>query len=289
MLVRDMLNSAKRRTKANQIEFSMTSKIEIIPIKCSVRFHRFDLARTILSEIHGANIRLQEEDIVVVSSKFAAVSGGRFVSLSKVKVTNQARKIAKKYHLTAELTQLVLSNSDYILGGVRGFLLAMADGILSPNAGIDQSNAPRGTAVLYPTNPGAFVKKLRSRLISLTVNQNGSRLAKLGVILSDSRVTPTRLGTVGVAIATAGIRPTIDMRGKEDLFYNKLKVTFIALADQLASAAELCMGEAQESTPVVIIRGVSKSFEKSKLMSENKMTISPDKCIVLSSLRNPAY
>jgi coenzyme F420-0:L-glutamate ligase / coenzyme F420-1:gamma-L-glutamate ligase len=263
----------------------MSEKVEIIPIRCSPRFQKFKLAETILDETTKAGVSLGNGDILVVSSKFASVSEGRFVDLSKVKVSKKGFGLAEKYRMSPALSQLVLNNSSSILGGVPGFVLALNRGVLAPNAGIDLSNAPSGWAVLYPKNPFLLARNLRSDIVRIS-KRKGAGLEKLGVIVSDSRVTPTRLGTVGMAIAVSGMRPTIDMRGKKDLFQNKLKVTIIALADQLASAAELCMGEAAESTPVVIIRGVKKTFQKAETVSERRMTISPEKCIVISGLRN---
>ncbi len=262
-----------------------SERIELIPIECSVKFRKFNLAEIILEEARIAGASLEDEDVVVVSSKFAAISEGRCMKLSRVKVTDKATKLAEKYKMNPALCQLVLRESSSILGGVPGFLLAIKDDVLAPNAGIDLSNAPPDWAVLYPKNPSFSAEKLRLDLLRLS-NQRLVNLKNLGVILSDSRVTPTRLGTVGVAIATAGIRPTIDMRGKIDLFQKELKVTLIALADQLSSAAEICMGEARESTPVVIIRGVKKAFEKPRNGFERSMTISQDKCIIISGLRS---
>jgi F420-0:gamma-glutamyl ligase len=178
-----------------------------------------------------------------------------------------------------------MNESDSILGGINGFLLTINDGVLAPNSGLDLSNAPKGWAILYPKNKEGTAKKLRNNLIRMNARR-GRKITRLGVILSDSRVTPTRLGTVGVAIATAGIRPTVDMRGKKDLFGNELKVTLKGLADQIASAAEICMGEASESIPIVLIRGVSQAFEKPRTNSEREMTIAPDKCLIISGLRN---
>jgi coenzyme F420-0:L-glutamate ligase/coenzyme F420-1:gamma-L-glutamate ligase len=263
---------------------AFSEKIEIIPIRCSPRFQKFKLAENILNETRRSGASLEDADILVVSSKFAAVSEGRFVDLSKVRVSKQGFDLAEKYRMSPALSQLVLNNSSSILGGVPGFVLALYHDVLSPNAGIDVSNAPKGWAVLYPKNPSFLAKNLRLDIIRIS-KRNGVRLKNLGVILSDSRVTPMRLGTVGIAVAVSGLRPTIDMRGKMDLFQNKLKVTLVALADQLSSAAELCMGEARESTPVVIIRGVRKSFETPETASERRMTISPKKCLIISGLR----
>lgn len=260
----------------------MPSSVELIPVKCRVRFEKFDLVSEILEGLERNRTKLRDCDILVVSSKFASVSEGRFVELSKVKPERRAKNLAKSYDMQPAIVQLVLEESQLILGGIPGFLLALNDGVLAPNAGIDLSNAPKGWAILYPNDPKRTAQKLQRNVIKLT----GGKIDNIGVILSDSRVTPTRLGTVGVAIAVAGMRPTIDMRGSKDLFANTLKVTLRGLADQIASAAEICMGEANESIPLVLVRGVSQAFEARRTKFENVMTISPEKCLIISGLKN---
>jgi coenzyme F420-0:L-glutamate ligase len=263
----------------------MLRSIELIPVKCLVRFEKFNLASVILEELEKNHTSIKNGDILVVSSKFASVSEGRFVELSRIKPDRRARNLARSHGMQPEIAQLVLDESESILGGIRGFLLALNDGVLAPNAGIDLSNAPKGWAILYPKNRKHTALKLRRSLIR-SLDRQGRKIEKIGVILSDSRVTPTRLGTVGVAIAVAGIRPTIDMRGREDLFGNTLKVTLRGLADQIATAAEICMGEAKESIPIVLVRGASQAFEHPRTKFENVMTIPPEKCLIVSGLRN---
>ncbi len=244
------------------------------------------LGSAIIEELQRNRAPIKNEDILVVSSKFTAVSEGRFVDLSGVRPNKMAKKIAKKYKMQPSMVQLVLNESESLLGGIPGFLLALNAGVLAPNAGIDLSNAPRGWAILYPKSPKRAAQELRKNILLLVNKERKRKIDKLGVILSDSRVTPTRLGTVGVALASAGIRPTIDMRGRKDLFENTLKVTLTALADQTATAAEICMGEAKESIPVVLIRGVSQAFKTPKTKFEKLMTISPEKCLIISGLKN---
>ena len=259
--------------------------IELIPLKCSVRFEKFNLALAISQELQKNRISLKDGDILVVSSKFSAVSEGRFLDLSKIAVTNEAKKISLAYRIEPELAQLVLEESESILGGIPGFLLTLVGGVLAPNAGIDLSNAPHGWAILYPKKPQLSASKLRRNLLGI-IESKGGNIRRLGVIFSDSRVTPTRLGTVGVAIGSAGIRPTIDVRGKLDLFNNRLKVTLRGLADQIATAAEISMGEADESVPVVIVRGVDSAFVIPRTKFERMMTIAPEKCLIISGLKN---
>jgi coenzyme F420-0:L-glutamate ligase len=256
--------------------------IELTPIRCRRRFERFALSSVIKAELRRNRVRIRNGDILVVSSKFVAVSEGQFVELSGVRPNGRARKIARQYKMSPSLVQLVVNESESILGGIPGFLLALTGGVLAPNAGIDLSNAPKGWAILYPKNPKRSAQRLRRNLLSM-VDQ---KIDKLGIILSDSRVTPTRIGTVGVAVASAGIRPTVDTRGERDLFGNTLKVTLRGLADQVSTAAEICMGEARESTPIVLVRGVAQAFERPRTKFEKLMTISPKECLIIAGLKN---
>lgn len=258
-------------------------RIELFPVNCDVKTGRFDLALELKQAIKRNRAALRNNDILVVSSKYAAVSQGRIADLSKVQVSKEARHLSRSYSMKPELAQLVLEESDSILGGVPGYLLAISDGILAPNAGIDLSNCPPGFAVLQPSNPERLAASLRQRMMSIGV-KTGVR--QMGVIFSDSRITPARLGTVGIAIASAGIRKTIDLRGAPDLFQNELKVTLRALADQLATAAELLMGETNEAVPLVVIRGVEDAFETPRTEFEKISAIPEDRCLIISGLRH---
>jgi coenzyme F420-0:L-glutamate ligase len=256
----------------------MTS-VTLIPVKIAKKFGSFDLARVIERALSDSNLKLENGDIVVVSSKFAAMAEKRYVDLARVRPTQKALTLSRKYKLDPAFAQLVVNESEEILGGIQGFALTISKGILAPNAGIDRSNIPAGYAILYPKNPEKTALILRRRLLA---NFRSNKKLKLGVVLSDSRVTPTRAGTIGVALAVAGFRPVIDFRGIEDLFRNKLKVTIKAVADQLASAAELLMGEGSESVPVVVIRGFKANFST----KGPSMIIPRDRCLYVQGLSN---
>jgi coenzyme F420-0:L-glutamate ligase / coenzyme F420-1:gamma-L-glutamate ligase len=279
----DILNSQK-----SPFRFWMAgnSILSIIPIAVKPRFERFDLGAEVWRAISKNGAKVQDGDILVISSKFAAISEGRLIDLSKVKIEDKAKLLAEKYRLEPALAQLVLEESDLILGGIHGFVLSVVSGTLAPNAGIDKSNVPKGWVIQYPIDPFGTVKDLRKLLLQ-KASQEGDNLRRLGVVLSDSRVTPTRLGTIGVAVAYAGLKPTIDMRGTPDLLGNNLAVTLRAAVDQLASAAQLVMGESNEGKPVVIIRGFEEAFSEAKNDFERTTTISPDQCLILNSLKNP--
>lgn len=199
----------------------------------------------------------RDGDILVVSSKFVAMSEGRVVRMDLVRAGTKAKRLAKKYRMDERLAQLVIDESDEIVGGISGFALAMRKGMIAPNAGIDKSNVPKGYAILYPKDPFASAERLRQKFL-----ENG---VKIGVVLADSRLMPTRRGTTGVAIACAGFEPVEDERGKKDLFGNRLRVTFRAVADGLATMGVAVMGESAESTPAAIVRGFPVTWTDRRL------------------------
>jgi coenzyme F420-0:L-glutamate ligase / coenzyme F420-1:gamma-L-glutamate ligase len=265
---------------------AVNQRVVIIPIAATPRFESFSLVAEVWNAIFQNRESLQDGDILVISSKYAAVSEGRLKDLSQVEASSTAKKLAEKYDLDPALAQLILEESQLILGGIKGFVLSLTSGTLAPNAGIDKSNVPHGWAVQYPEKPFRTAEILRENLLK-RLEEAGKQVRRLGVVLSDSRVTPTRLGTIGVAVAYAGLKPTIDLRGTTDLLGNKLVVTLRAAADQLASAAELVMGESNEGNPIVIIRGFEEVFSEPKNDFEKNLTIAPEQCLILSSLRNP--
>lgn len=219
----------------------------VIPVAAPVQQTAFDLYATLIDSIRDSEETLQDGDVLAISSKYVAISEGRIITLDDVEVTAEARAIAERYGMNERIAQLVLQEADHIFGGIQGFLLTYKDGILSPNAGLDRSNIPNGFAVLFPEHPyesaAAIRREVRARLN-----------VDVGVILTDSWLIPARLGTSGVALATAGFQPVRDERGKSDLFGNPMIVTRRATADTIVAAAELVMGERDEATPFVIVR-----------------------------------
>jgi coenzyme F420-0:L-glutamate ligase len=176
-----------------------------------------------------------------------------------------------------KMAELVLRESDYVVKGVPGFLLAVRDGMIAPNAGIDKSNVPKGYAILYPRDPFGTAEKLRDKF-------RAERGVRVGIVLADSRLMPTRIGTTGVAIACAGFDPVDDLRGRKDLFGNILRVTFKAVADGLATMGVAVMGESDESTPAAVVRG-AKVVWSDKKFSWKDMAVSPSQDIYLRGVR----
>lgn len=219
--------------------------MEILPISVPIKKGEFDLFDSIIL----SNFKFRENDILIVSSKYVSMSEGSVMNLDKVKVGRKAKSLASEYHMSAKLAELTLREADYIYKGIPGFLLAVKNGVMAPNAGIDKSNVPQGFVVLYPSEPFKSAENLRRRfLVNLGI--------KVGVVIADSRLMPTRIGTIGVALASAGFEPVEDQRGKRDLFGNILKVTLKAVSDSIAATGVAVMGEGSESTPIVVIRGI---------------------------------
>jgi len=220
------------------------------------------LLEIILETLQKSNRDLQEGDIIVISEKVVATAQGRVRNLLKItEISNRAKILAKKYEMDERIVELIINESDMILGGMKSVILAQVNNILIANAGIDQSNAGENNVVLFPKEKEKVVwdyyRKLKEKY----------KLKNFGVIIADSRVQPLRKGTIGIALATAGFEPVEDCVGKPDLFGRPLEITKRALADDLVSAAQFLLGEADQQTPVVIIRGSNVEFTDNPKMT----------------------
>jgi coenzyme F420-0:L-glutamate ligase / coenzyme F420-1:gamma-L-glutamate ligase len=193
------------------------------------------------------------------------------ICLADITPSAHARELAEKYQMDPETAEVVLRQSDSIVGGIPGFLLCMKGGTLLPNAGVDASNAPPGCVTPLPANPDQSARRIKEEIGQKT----GS---KIGVIIADSRTHAMRAGCSGVAIGLAGIPSVIDDRGRSDLFGRKLEVTKRAIADNISSAAELVMGEADECTPSAIIRGLGIPVSDDLIGVES---IAADECLFM--------
>ena len=247
--------------------------LEFLPVRVSRKSGPF----SIIDLLNRASENFRDDDILIISSKFIAISEGRIVSLRTVVPTPGAMRLASTYNLPPELCELVIRESDEILGGVVGFILTSKDGLLTPNAGIDKSNIEYGNVVLYP----------RDSMESATMIVNAMKFyhgIEVGVVVSDSRLMPTRRGTTGVALAAVGLEAVLDLRGRPDLFGNILRVTSQAIADDISSGAQLLMGEADEATPIVVMRGLNKRLLKRVAYSSSNFSVSLDQDVYMRSL-----
>jgi coenzyme F420-0:L-glutamate ligase/coenzyme F420-1:gamma-L-glutamate ligase len=213
-----------------------------------------DLAALIMAGLAGAGLELQERDVVVVAQKIVSKAEGRFVDLATVEPSPRAELIAREVAKDPRLVEVILSESRRIVRTARDVLIVEHRlGLVMANAGVDQSNVaePRGRelALLLPQDPDATAARLRDEFR----RRSGRDVA---VVVNDSFGRPWRMGTVGVAIGSAGVPALVDLRGDPDLFGRALRVTVIAYADEIAAAASLLMGQADEARPVVIVRGL---------------------------------
>lgn len=262
----------RRKKKKEHVPSSRCLAIEILPIRVAVQKEKFDLFASL------SQFQYRPDDVLVVSSKFVSMSEGAMVRLADVTPGSKAKALARKFDMDAGIAELVLREAQYVVKGVPGFLLTIRDGMIAPNAGIDRSNVPQGYAILYPRHPFASAEKLRQKFRQ----ELGLRL---GIVIADSRLMPTRIGTTGVAIACAGFEPVEDLRGKRDLFGNVLRVTLKAVADGLATMGVAAMGESSESTPGAVVRGASVVWSEKKF-SWKDMAVGPAEDIYLSGVKS---
>jgi coenzyme F420-0:L-glutamate ligase len=250
--------------------------LTVLPIKSTLKKERFDLFESLVTDLEDSSVSPLNGDVLVISSKYVANSQGRVLEYNKVVPSSDAEKIGKKFRIKPNIAEIILRESDVIFGGIPGFVITSSDNIMAPNAGIDKSNTKNGTLVLYPNEPYLAAEHLRKKFL-LKYDTH------IGIIISDSRLMPGRVGTVGVAIACSGIEPTSDLRGEKDLYGNSLKVTFQAIADDLASIANLKMGEGSDATPCVLIRDSNAKLTDRKIQ-ENEMAISYEQCVYVRGL-----
>lgn len=249
--------------------------LSVFPVKCIRRNSEFALYDALQESLDNAGLQLKQGDIVAVSTKFVAISQGRCIPVCKVQVSQEGMRLARRFRMAPVMAELVVRESDYIMGGMNGFTLAYANGMMAPNAGIDASNAGQGMAILYPTEPYSTAESLRRHIL---LNSGTS----VGIILTDSRLMPGRVGTVGVAVAHAGMEPVWDMRGEPDLDGRPLRVTSQATADGLASAANYTMGEGSQSVPFAIIRGSGVVTARPRASTQSE--VDPSQCVYIRGL-----
>jgi coenzyme F420-0:L-glutamate ligase/coenzyme F420-1:gamma-L-glutamate ligase len=239
---------------------------------------KFDVFEALLETLEKNKIKLQSNDVLVISTKYISNSQGRIVNTNSIKVSKKGIETSKKFQMKPEIAEIILRETDKIFGGIAGFVITSADNIMAPNGGIDKSNAKKDHVILYPKNPFLLAEQIRRKIFL-------KFLIHVGVILVDSRLMPARVGTSGVAIACAGIEPVLDMRSKNDLDGNPLKVTFQAVIDNIATIANHKMGEGAESKPFAIVRDSGAQLTDRKI-SPSEMAISPDQCVYVRGLTN---
>jgi coenzyme F420-0:L-glutamate ligase/coenzyme F420-1:gamma-L-glutamate ligase len=202
---------------------------------------------TALEEAGGTR-RLQRGTIFVIAQKVVSKSENRILHLDSVRPSERARVWAERYGKDPRLVEIVLAQSRRVVRMDRGILIVEThQGFICANGGVDTSNAPRGTVILLPEDPDSSARTLHRKL------QHNLSIP-LGVIISDTFGRPWRQGLTNVALGVAGLSPFIDYRGHVDSFGRPLSSTLLAVADELAAAAELVMGKTL-GIPVALIEG----------------------------------
>jgi len=249
--------------------------MRLYAVKTSIVKTGENLVEVILESLKRQKLQLENGDILALASKIIAYAEGHVTKLNNIKPSEKAKELAKKFSLQPEFAELILQEADKIYGGVERAVLTLKNGVLTANAGIDNKNAPVGFVVLWPKNPEKWAKDIREEIMRRT----GKHIA---VLIVDSGLVPLRLGTKGLALAVAGFKPVMDFRGEKDIFGKTLIITRHAVADDLASAAHLLMGEVAEKTPVVLIKGAPVVFDGG-VYDCDAMMISPDECIFMNA------
>ena len=224
--------------------------------------HGDDLADILIHALRETDIQLQEGDILVLAQKIVSKAEGRTVNLGTVTPSERALELAKSTQKDPRVIELILSESNEVLRTRPGAIIVEHRlGFVCANAGIDHSNVdsplPKGEGqgvkaenwvLLLPENPDRSAEQIREKL-------EAASGVHIGVLIIDSHGRAWREGTVGISIGMAGMPGLADLRGHPDLFGFKLQITQVGVADELAAAASLIMGQAAEGTPAVHVRG----------------------------------
>jgi coenzyme F420-0:L-glutamate ligase/coenzyme F420-1:gamma-L-glutamate ligase len=233
----------------------MTDRVSIIGLHGIPMVQPGDnLHAIMISALVDADIAPEPHDVFVVAQKIVSKAEGRYVDVSTVKPSAQAEKLAAETGKDPRFVELVLSESKRIVRHRENLIIAEHRlGFVMANAGIDHSNVAPGDGnervLLLPVDPDTSARALREELVA-------SYGVPVAVIISDSFGRPWRRGTVGIAIGSAGLPSMIDWRGHPDLFGRPLEVTETGFADEIAAAASLVMGQANEAMPIALVRGL---------------------------------
>lgn len=209
-----------------------------------------DLVEHIWKAMEASGVTPEPGDLLVVAHKVVSKAEGRVVNMAEVQAGPEAVRLAEETSHTPELTQLILDESREVYPyHDRGILMSRHRlGWTCANAAIDHSNAPQGQAILLPLDPDESARRLRAALEERTG-------VSMPVLISDTHGRPLREGIIGIAVGCCGLEAVKNYVGRTDRFGQRLNVSREAVADELCSAASLCMGQADESVPAVLIRG----------------------------------
>ena len=220
-----------------------------IPLICSGD----DLSTIIIESVHSNKFQWSDGDIVVIAQKIVSKAEGRLVNLKQIQPSKRSIELASRTLKDPRIVELILNESKKVIRYKKGLIVVQNNqGVILANAGIDHSNVEQDDekeqVLLLPKDPDRSAEKIHKDLLTRTGFH-------LGVIINDSIGRAWRNGTIGTAIGVAGLPAILDLKGRDDLFGNPLQVSEQAIADELASAASLIQGQADEAIPVVLIKG----------------------------------
>ena len=213
-----------------------------------------NIGEIILDDLKKEEISIEDGDIFLIAETLISKSEGNFIEIEKLEASPEAIEIAKKAKKDPKLVQAILDASNEVIVVGHNFMVTETKhGFVCANAGIDESNAADGLATPMPENPDLSAKIIRETL-------EGASGKDVAVIVTDTQGRAFRVGAIGTAIGCSGIKPLWVRIGDKDLYGRALETTEVATADELAAAASLLMGQADEGIPIVLVKGFS-AFE----------------------------
>jgi coenzyme F420-0:L-glutamate ligase/coenzyme F420-1:gamma-L-glutamate ligase len=240
--------------------------VEIIAVENLPLIQKGDnIAQLIRDAAEKQKTPIQDKDIIVVTHVVVSKAEGNIFNLDEITPSEQAEKLAQKTKKDPALVEVILRETKEIVRiGPNSIITETKSGVICANAGIDRSNVSGDrNVVLLPKNPNASAQNIRQEIKRLTG-------ANVAVIVSDTHGRPLRMGEINVAVGVAGIKPIRDRRGEKDLFGYVLRIKQTAIADELSSAAELVIGQANEGIPAAIIRGYN--YQTAENVSATELT-----------------
>jgi len=224
-----------------------------------------NIAKLIQESLERDEIQLENNDILVITQKIISKAENRLVNVHEIKPSKKAFRISRRSNKSPALIELILRESKEIVRLTKSTIIVKHKlGFICANAGIDHSNVKNESKgkenwyLLLPEDPSKSAEEIR-RVIHASSGKN------IGVIIIDSQGRPWRFGTVGMTIGCANVPTLVDLRGKTDIFGYRLKISVVAASDELAAAASLIMGQADESIPVVHVRGFPYELRDSSM------------------------
>ncbi len=230
-----------------------------------------DVGKIIIKTAESEGLEIMDHDVFVVAETVVSKAEGNLINLDSINVSSKALEISEKTSKNPKVVQTIIDESVEIIKVGPNFIISETKhGFICANAGIDESNVESGFLKPIPLNSDESAALIRTTIEAATGK-------KVAVILSDTQGRPFREGAVGVAIGISGMNPLWNRQGEKDLYDRKLETTTIGVADELASAASIVMGQADEGLPVVIVRGVEYAEKLRSTTSNIKPILRPKK------------